>query len=42
MRSSNTLAIEETVFWGNGDTANTLFWNPSWYGDLSLGLLSYV
>lgn len=30
--SSNTVAVGETVFWGNGDTANTFYWDPSWFG----------
>ena len=30
--ASNTIAVGETVFWGNGDTANTFYWDPSWFG----------
>ena len=30
--TSNTIAVGETVFWGNGDTANTFYWDPSWFG----------
>ncbi|WP_373649997.1 MULTISPECIES: DUF1559 domain-containing protein [unclassified Schlesneria] len=36
--TSNTIAVGETVFWGTGDTANTFYWDPSWFGRVQAGI----